>query len=164
MMGNFPPLVERLLAAIRDLLAERLPTKGDPPSPLCEHGLHIGHRPGDDRCATPRGVRAGRHQRDREDAMRLWIVTNNWQGNGREGVIVQASDAETAVEVARFALIGHAKAAITTERSRHPEGSYWADQPTPHEEHLNERLATYQPGYDIGWRANPVTLPHIGEF
>lgn len=91
--------------------------------------------------------------------MRLWIVTNNWLGNANEGAIVQAENQAAAIEAARQALISHTQALLDAEPNNkfYPEG-------TPHQQHLREKLDTYRPDCDIGWRARAIDLPHIGEF
>lgn len=77
--------------------------------------------------------------------MDLWIVTNQWQGEGREGVIVQASDESAAVEAAREALLQE-----------------WSGQRPS--EHQAQHLASLDPGSGLVWEAERITLPHVGEF
>ena len=80
--------------------------------------------------------------------MNLWIVYTGWQGNGAEGVIVNAGDDETARLMAHNAL-------ITSVRAETNSGVPSGDQVA--------RLANYGQ-YRETWRAEAIELPYVGEF
>lgn len=87
--------------------------------------------------------------------MSLWIVTNDWLGYGEEGVIVEAADADEALEQARQALIDHWTNDLKHWRSR--GGGLPA-------EHAEKHIESYEPDSGLGWSALEISLPHIGEF
>lgn len=83
--------------------------------------------------------------------MNLWIVYTGWQGNGAEGVLVDAVDDHAARLLAWEALNTQLRGDIALTRTSKPTAEHSA------------RLANYEQ-HNETWRAEAIELPYVGEF
>jgi hypothetical protein len=84
--------------------------------------------------------------------MSLYLITNGWQGNGEEAVIVEADDMRTALNRAEAAFTAKANAVI--ERLKLvPE---WQSK------HHREQIDSYRSR--DGWKITEIKLPFVFEY